>query len=214
MFHVKHINGILSIITYVQMYDNYFPGNNSILYTPCICQSNMIKFRSTTDDCRTWSGLENSSHKMKIRVCFFLEEIMNREIIDKLFELAVHSYEEDEFPVSAIVFDNSGILGTGYNRRNHTKKTTDHAEIIAIEEANRTVHNWNLQDKCMVVTLEPCDMCKSVIKEARLSKVYFLVPRFSYKKQYKNTVFSEYDIDDKRLENYKNNITTFFANKR
>lgn len=134
--------------------------------------------------------------------------------IDLLFDLADKSLMEDEFPVSAIVYDENGILGCGYNRRNRTKKTTDHAEIIAIEEANKKVNNWNLQNKCMLVTLEPCDMCKSVIKEARLSQVYYLIPRYKYKKQYKCTEIKELDIVDPKLEKYKKDIKTFFNNKR
>lgn len=139
---------------------------------------------------------------------------MKKEYIDKLFELAMCSLSDDEFPVSAIVYDETGILGMGYNRRNRTKKTTDHAEIIAIEEANKKVDNWNLQNKCMIVTLEPCDMCKSVIREARLAHIYYLIPRYKYKKQYKCTHFENLDIDDERLEQYKKNIKTFFSNKR
>lgn len=139
---------------------------------------------------------------------------MNEEYIDFLFELAEKSLKEDEFPVSAIVYDESGILGYGYNRRNKTKKTTDHAEIIAIEEANKITKNWNLQNKSMLVTLEPCDMCKSVIKEARLSHVYYLVSRYQFKKQYKCTIFEELCIDSSKKDRYKENITTFFSNKR
>ena len=136
------------------------------------------------------------------------------KLMNKLFQLAEQSLAEDEFPVSAIVYDKSGILGTGYNRRNKSNKTTDHAEIIAIEEANQKIGNWNLQNKCMVVTLEPCEMCKSVIKEARLKNVYYLVPRYAYKKQYKCTAFECKQIEDQRLEQYKMHISTFFANKR
>ena len=174
----------------------------------------MIKFKGTTNYCRTWSGLENSSHKMRIRVCFYFGGIMEKYILDLLFELANKSLEENEFPVSAIVYDQTGILGEGYNIRNSTNKTTDHAEIIAIENANKNVKNWNLENKCMVVTLEPCEMCKSVIKEARLSEVYFLIPRYKYKKQYKNTTIKHLPLQDERLTSYNQNITTFFSNKR
>ena len=139
---------------------------------------------------------------------------MNEEIITKLFELAKLSLKEDDFPVGAIVYDETGILGCGYNKRHKSNKTTDHAEIIAIEEANKKVKNWNLQNKCMVVTLEPCEMCKSVIKEARIKKVYYLTPRLKFKKQYKCTDIEYYELKDARLEQYKKDITQFFSNKR
>ncbi len=139
---------------------------------------------------------------------------MKKELLKTLFDLVEKSLAEDEFPVSAIVYDETGILGCGYNKRNKTHKTTDHAEIIAIEEANQTVGNWNLQNKCMIVTLEPCDMCKSVIKEARLGHVYYLVPRLNYKKQYKCTIFEHMHVENADLDRYKHNITTFFKDKR
>lgn len=174
----------------------------------------MINFRSTTGKYRTWSGLENSSHKIRTRVCFFIGGNMEKELLKTLFELAEKSLKEDEFPVSAIIYDDTGIISTGYNCRNRTNKTTDHAEIIAIENANKKLKNWNLQNKCMIVTLEPCDMCKSVIKEARLKKTHYLIPRYKYKKQYKCTDFELKEIDAPELKKYRQDITTFFINKR
>lgn len=139
---------------------------------------------------------------------------MKKEIVETLFDLAKKSLDMDEFPVSAIIYDENGIISCGYNKRNTTKKTTDHAEIIAVEEANKKVNSWNLQNKCMIVTLEPCDMCKAVLKEARLSHVYYIVPRYSFKKQYKCTYFEKLDFESPLLEEYKKDITTFFDNKR
>lgn len=139
---------------------------------------------------------------------------MNEKLWKKLFSLADKSLAMDEFPVSAIIFDDTGIISCGYNKRNKSNKTTDHAEIIAVEKANRKLKNWNLQNKCMVVTLEPCDMCKAVLKEARLDKVFYLVPRYDYKKQYKCTNFQFYDLDSQSLEKYKRDIKNFFVNKR
>ncbi len=139
---------------------------------------------------------------------------MDQKIISKLFKLANKSLKHNEFPVSAIIFENNKIISYAYNKRNRSKITTDHAEIIAIHKANKKLHEWRLSNKCMVVTLEPCDMCKSVIKEARLKKVYYLVPRYNYKKQYKCTSVELYNYDGKDKEKYIVNMQTFFNNKR
>lgn len=151
---------------------------------------------------------------MKVRVCFFLEKNMKEKMLKKLFKLADESLKNDEFPVSAIIYDENGIISCGKNRRNKSNKTTDHAEIIAIEQANKKCSTWNLENKCMIVTLEPCDMCKAVIKEARLKKVEYLVPRYSFKKQYKCTVFEEMQCPLLEKDKYLKEIKTFFANKR
>ena len=97
---------------------------------------------------------------------------MDKKILDRLFKLADKSLKNDEFPVAAIVYRDNKIISYGYNKRNSSNLTTDHAEIIAIQKANKKLKNWKLTNVCMVVTLEPCDMCKAVIKEYRLDKVY------------------------------------------
>ena len=100
---------------------------------------------------------------------------MNR-LYDRLFELANESLKNNEFPVSAIIYDDKfNIIGEGYNCRNKTNVTTDHAEIIAIQKANSTIKSWRLENYNMIVTLEPCDMCLETIKESRISNVYFIL---------------------------------------
>lgn len=137
------------------------------------------------------------------------------DLKNKVYELADQSLCIDDFPVGAIVFDeNNEIIGMGYNKRNTTNITIHHAEIIAIIEANKKTKNWNLTNKCMVTTLEPCDMCKEVIKQARISKVYYLTPRLNNKKPYKRTLFEKIDSDSDLSRKYIENITNFFKDKR
>lgn len=139
---------------------------------------------------------------------------MNEKILKKLFKLAKKSYANNEFPVAAIIYKDDVIISCGYNKRNKSKLTTDHAEIIAINKANKKTNDWRLQNMCMVVTLEPCDMCKTVIKEARLKEVYYIVPRLNYKKQYKYTIFKKLNFFVPEAQEYLNDIKTFFINKR
>ena len=137
------------------------------------------------------------------------------EIVEKAFDLADESLLINDFPVGAVVFNEDyEIIGVGYNKRNTSNITIHHAEIIAIIEANKKENNWNLTNKCMVTTLEPCDMCKEVIKQARISKVYYLVPRFKNKKPYKHTVFEKLDARTELSKKYLENITNFFKDKR
>lgn len=139
---------------------------------------------------------------------------MDNKLWKKLFALSEKSLRENEFPVAAIIYDETGIISCGYNKRNSSRKTTDHAEIIAIEKANKKLKQWNLENKCMVVTLEPCDMCKAVIKEARLKKVEYVIPRYTYKKQYKCTTIEQTKEEPIQKEKYLEEIQSFFKNKR
>lgn len=139
----------------------------------------------------------------------------NKEIIYKLLQLTKKSEKINDFPVSAIITYNGKVLSTGYNKRIKTNCTTDHAEIIAIKKANKKLKNWRLSDCEMFVTLEPCDMCKNVIKESRINKIYFLFERNPLKKQYSKTVFKKISLNnDEKVNQYLKKIESFFLDKR
>lgn len=139
---------------------------------------------------------------------------MDKKIINKLFKLADKSLKLNEFPVSAIIYKDDKIISCGYNNRNKKNLTINHAEIIAITKANKKVNNWNLSNMRMIVTLEPCEMCKKVINEARIQKVDYLVPRYDFKKTYKRTLYQKMDLEDGELDKYLYNIKNFFTDKR
>lgn len=139
---------------------------------------------------------------------------MDSKIIKKLFKLCEKSLKKNEFPVAAIIYNENKIISCGYNTRNKSKQTIDHAEIKAIIKANKKLNTWKLTNTCMIVTLEPCEMCKTVIKEARIDKVYYLVSRYDFKKQNKRTIFQPLEYNSDELFKYKQDIKQFFINKR
>ena len=88
--------------------------------------------------------------------------------------------------------------------------TINHAEIMAISKANKKLKDFRLFDCDLYVTLEPCDMCMNVIKEARIENVYYLIPRNENKKIYSKTnkrIIQ--DVDNKSLK-YRELLTQFF----
>lgn len=135
-------------------------------------------------------------------------------LINKALKLAEKSQKQGEFPVSAIIYKDDKIVSCGYNRRNRTQRTTDHAEIIAIQKANKKLRSWRLNGYSMLVTLEPCDMCKNVIMESRLDSVQYLVKRYEFKKMCKNSKFELLEKNNQNVENYKVSIKCFFDSKR
>lgn len=79
-----------------------------------------------------------------------------------------------DVPVTALVFDrNDTLIGRGRNRREVRSDPTSHAEIEAIRDAAFTVSNWRLDGMTLISSLEPCLMCASVIREARVARVFF-----------------------------------------
>jgi len=118
-------------------------------------------------------------------VCFFCEMMfMKEKYINKIIELALIAEKKDCVPVGAIVVKNNKIIGKGYNKKEKTNNPMDHAEIIAIKKACRRITSWRLEDCELYVTMKPCDMCKNIILETRMTKIYYLVN--NEKEEYKN----------------------------
>ena len=133
------------------------------------------------------------------------------EYINKILELADEAYKNDDVPIGAIVVYNNEIIGEGYNQKNKTNKVIDHAEIIAINQASEYLKDWRLDDCSLYVTLEPCQMCKEVIRQSRIKEVFYLVPSSFYNE---NNREINYIRINNNSDEYKNKLSTFFKDKR
>lgn len=131
-----------------------------------------------------------------------------RIIIEELNKLMNKAIKNNEVPVVCIITKDDKIIAKAYNKTVKTNNILDHAEIIAIRKASKKLHNWRLNDCKMYVSLEPCDMCKEIMKKSRLSEVVY------YSKQNNNK--TENDIHYQYIENkdISNTLSTFFKNLR
>ena len=117
---------------------------------------------------------------------------MEEKYINELINLSKKSLKKSEVPIAALIIDENGkIISKAYNTRNIKQQTINHAEILAITKANKKLKSWRLNKCTLYVTIEPCDMCKSVIKESRIQNVYYLLPRLPEKNQYNKTIFNK-----------------------
>ncbi|MFT3952179.1 MAG: tRNA adenosine(34) deaminase TadA [Oscillospiraceae bacterium] len=93
----------------------------------------------------------------------------------KALELARRAQARGEVPVGAIVVRTSDgtIVGEGYNLRESGKSPLAHAELLAIDQASRTLGGWRLIGCTLYVTLEPCPMCAGAIINSRVERVVF-----------------------------------------
>ena len=102
---------------------------------------------------------------------------MNEKYIKRAIELAKEAMKEDEVPVGAVVVYNDEIIGEGKNERNNSKLISRHAEIIAIENAQRKINQTMLENCDIYVTLEPCchygktPPCTEAIIENKIARV-------------------------------------------
>ena len=138
------------------------------------------------------------------------------EIINKLKDLAKKAFDNNESPVSAIIVDSLGnIVSEGVNTRQSTGNVLGHAEVNAIQAAGNKLEDWRLDGYSMIVTLEPCEMCSCIIKESRLDKVYYFLPKKYNDLEYNFNINKDQILGyDEDKEYFLELLTSFFDNKR
>lgn len=81
--------------------------------------------------------------------------------------------KKGECPIGAVVVKDGEIVGRGHNLRETKRCATRHAEMVALEKANKSLQAWRLDGCDLYVTLEPCAMCSGAIIQSRIENVYF-----------------------------------------
>ncbi len=141
---------------------------------------------------------------------------INVEILNIMKEESLIAFRNDEIPVSCVIVDQEGnLVSKGINNRQSSRNVLGHAEINAIVAAEKQIGDWRLDGYSMIVSLEPCDMCNAVIKESRIDKVYYLLPKKSQDINKENSINKEELIGyDEEKSYFLELLTTFFDNKR
>ena len=131
------------------------------------------------------------------------------KITKKLLVLTKKAESIGEVPISALIVYNNKILCSAYNTVEKDNNVLSHAEIKVIKSATKKLNNWRLDNCELYVTIEPCDMCKEIIKKARIKNVYYFTKQNNNKTE-KNTNCIYLNNNDCFLIILKN----FFNNKR
>ena len=87
--------------------------------------------------------------------------------------LAKNAEKHGDVPVGAVIVKNGEIIAKGLNKREKDNNSLLHAEIVAIDEACKSLESKYLTDCTLYVTLEPCPMCAGAIINSRIGKVVF-----------------------------------------
>lgn len=99
---------------------------------------------------------------------------MNHEKYMKLaLEQAKLAYEKKEVPIGAIIVQDGEVIASAHNLREQSNRAIAHAEVLAIEEANKKLNSWRLDRCVMYVTIEPCPMCAGAIIQSRITEVVY-----------------------------------------
>ena len=87
---------------------------------------------------------------------------------------AIKAKEKQEVPVGAIIVDKNGnVIAKAHNLVETRNDSTCHAEKLVIEKALKITGNRYLNNYDIWVTLEPCIMCASIIKQTRIRRLYY-----------------------------------------
>ena len=137
--------------------------------------------------------------------------------MDKYFEVIIKlskkSLRYGDVPIGAIIVKDGVIIGKGYNTREKRESVLGHAEINAINMASKKLNNWNLNGSDLYVTLKPCSMCMEVIKQSRITNVYYLLDKLSTKHEFNQTIIKKYE-NDEMSKIYLEILQSFFKNLR
>lgn len=90
-------------------------------------------------------------------------------------EQAEIALANNEVPVGCVIVDRKSgkIIAKSHNNMQKLKNPIAHAEILAINEACRSINNKNLSNCDIYVTLEPCTMCAAAIANSRISRIFY-----------------------------------------
>ena len=148
---------------------------------------------------------------------------MNLDFFELAFFYANRAFENDEVPVGAVIVKNNEVISFGFNSKERDSSVLSHAELIAICEAEKKLGNWRLDGCDMYVTLDPCPMCASAIKQARINNVYSALSNSdSNNSKIIHLIFDKVDktnnsvnfVSDLAVDKSKKMLSDFFDLKR
>lgn len=77
------------------------------------------------------------------------------------------------WPFWCVIVKDNQIVWQWSNRVTSTNDPTAHAEIVAIRDACKNIHSFQLDGCDIYTSCEPCPMCLGALYRARPAKIYY-----------------------------------------
>lgn len=98
-------------------------------------------------------------------------------ILEALTKLAADNVKNGGKPYSAIIVKNGVQVSAAVNLSHKIPDLTQHAELLAIQQACHILKTPNLSDCILYASAQPCLMCHTAAKWAKIKQIYYIVQR-------------------------------------
>ncbi|KAJ5631703.1 uncharacterized protein N7484_011803 [Penicillium longicatenatum] len=117
--------------------------------------------------------MDSSAEPTPLTLPDLAEDSRHAYFMQQALLMGEKALECGETPVGCVLVYNDQIVGYGMNDTNRSMNGTRHAEFLAIAEVLQTYPKSILQSTDLYVTVEPCVMCASALKQYRIRSVYY-----------------------------------------
>ncbi|KAF2178859.1 cytidine deaminase-like protein [Zopfia rhizophila CBS 207.26] len=101
------------------------------------------------------------------------EKVYHERFMREAINMAELALASDETPVGCVFVKDGEIIGRAMNETNRTLNGTRHCEFIALSQILSTHPISILRETDLYVTVEPCVMCASALRQYGIRAVYF-----------------------------------------
>jgi len=96
-----------------------------------------------------------------------------KEFMQKAIDVAKSSAKNGEYAIGAVIVKDGKIIATGEVKRAREENPILHAEIVAIENACKTLGTRSLKGCTLYSTQECCPMCSAAAVWAKMEGIVF-----------------------------------------
>ncbi|NLW15688.1 MAG: nucleoside deaminase [Erysipelothrix sp.] len=93
--------------------------------------------------------------------------------LEYVSQLAINNIEAGGGPFGACIVYRGEIIAEGVNETHLVNDITRHAELIAIEKAQKHLDTMDLSECVMYASAHPCAMCLGAIGFSNIKEVYY-----------------------------------------
>lgn len=100
---------------------------------------------------------------------------IDRAMMKCCIRLSAKAAKQGEFPFASVICKGQQIVTEMTNRVAQNGDVTQHAELLAVSEAQKRLGRKDLTGCTIYSNIEPCVMCAFPIREARIGRVVYAI---------------------------------------